>query len=104
MAIGLKIINGDFVIDGSGALDYVSEGSKCLRDFGKMLVTDHEGMDNVTTYYRYNPLFGSQLRNLSKQTGLSKQSLLSFAKELVFTSIQNYLLSELSYFYKHNKK
>ena len=91
MAIGLKIVNGDFVIDGSGALEYATEGEKCLRDFGKMLVTNNEGMDNVTTYYRYNPAYGNQLRNLSRQTGLQKNALLNFAKELMYITIDNYL-------------
>jgi len=91
MAVGLKIVGGDFVLDGSGALDFVTEGDKCLRDFGKMLVTDNEGADNVTSYYRYNPTYGNQLRNLSRQTGLRKNVLLTFAKELVYITIQNYL-------------
>lgn len=91
MAVGLKIVGGDFVIDGSGALEYTTEGNKCLRDFGKALVTDSEGIDNVTTYYRYNPTYGNQLRNLSRQTGLKKDQLLNFAKELVYITIRNYL-------------
>ena len=91
MAAGLKIVNGDFSIDVSGALEYANEGEKCLRDFGKMLVTDNEGIDNITTYYRYNPSYGSQLKNLSRQTGLKRNSLLNFAKELVYISIRNYL-------------
>lgn len=91
MAVGLKIIGGDFVLDGSGALDFATEGDKCLRDFGKMLVTDNEGADNVTTYYRYNSAYGNQLRNLSRQSGLGKNALLSFAKELVYITVRNYL-------------
>ena len=91
MATGLQIVNGDFVIDGSGALNYVSEAEKCLRDFGKMLVTDNEGTDNVTSYYRYNPTYGNQLRNLSTQTGLDRASILNFAQELMFITVRNYL-------------
>lgn len=91
MAVGLKIIGGDFVIESGGALNFVTEGNKCIRDFGKMLTTDTESIDNVTSYYRYNPNYGSYLRNLSRQTGLGRKAVLSIAQELVYTTIQNYL-------------
>jgi hypothetical protein len=56
-----------------------------------VLVTDNEGTDNVTTYYRYNPTYGNQLRNLSRQAGLGRNATLTFAKELVYITIRNYL-------------
>lgn len=90
MAVGLKMINGDWVFD-AGSVDFVDSGEKCLRDFGKMLVTDTEGSDNITTYYRYNPAYGNMLRRLYNQSGIKRDALLEFANDLVFMTVRNYL-------------
>jgi len=72
MAVGLKIVGGDFVIGQSGGIEMVDQTDKCTRDFGKMLITDKEYPDNTTTYNRYNPTYGTELNNKSQYVGLSR--------------------------------
>lgn len=91
MAFGLKIINGDFHISENGSVLTVSDGEKCLRDFGKMLNTDAENTQNMTEYYRYNPSYGSLLGNTQFYSGLSRATVLDVINELTYNTIKNYL-------------
>jgi len=91
MAIGLNIINGDFIINTNGAVDTVSESKKCLRDFGKMLRTDVETPENKTKYFRYNPTYGNLLAFKELYSNMSKRNTLEALNELIYTTIQNYL-------------
>jgi hypothetical protein len=75
MAVGLKILNGDVVINNAGTLDIVEQNAKCSRDFGKMLITDKEYEGNITSYYRYNPSYGTELNNKRLYIGLSRAAM-----------------------------
>lgn len=72
MAVGLKIVNGDFILDHAGSIVMVEQVDKCTRDFGKMLITDKEYADTTTTYDRYDPDYGTELNNKSRYVGLSR--------------------------------
>jgi len=71
MAIGLKIINGDFSIVNK-QLELVSDVAKTRRDFVKFLTTESEYAENTTTYNRYNPQYGTELgrQNLYKNLSI----------------------------------
>ena len=73
MAVGLKIVEGDVVINNAGLIDVVEQTAKCLRDFGKMISTKKEYYGNETAYYRYNPSYGTELENKSRYRGMSKE-------------------------------
>jgi hypothetical protein len=91
MAVGLKMINGDVVINESGCFEIVNPAQKCSRDFGKMLVTDAEFENNVTTYYRYNPDYGTQLNNKLLYNGLSRLAVHDMVVFKLNESISNYI-------------
>ena len=91
MAIGLKIVEGDFIISPSGAVEFVQDGDKCLRDFGKMLKTDIQTDNNETTYDRYNPNYGNMLCNTQLYSGLTRSTTLEVVNNLVYSTIENYL-------------
>jgi len=90
MSVGLKIANGDIVINSDGTLDIVEQGDKCLRDFGKMLVTDVQSAENIPEFFRYNPQYGSLLNRLSSNNQ-KKDTVIQLAYDLVYSTIQNYL-------------
>lgn len=91
MAQGLKIINGDWTITGDGSVEVISGVDKCLRDFGKVLNTNIETAANETTYYRYNPSYGSFFNNTELFFNMTRKTRLDTMKELIYNSIQNYL-------------
>jgi len=91
MAVGLKIINGDFVINNSGLLEVVDQNDKCIRDFGKMLVTEREYTGNTTKYYRYNPKYGTELNNKNQFRGMSRLAIRDTAILLLNSAINDYL-------------
>ena len=91
MAVGLKIINGDVVINNAGTLDVVEQNAKCSRDFGKMLVTDAEFEENITPYYRYNPAYGTQLNNRRLYRGLSRAAMRDTIIMLLNDAINTYI-------------
>lgn len=91
MAVGLKIIGGDFVISPAGAIEMVDQTDKCTRDFGKMLMTDKEYPNNTTTYDRYNPDYGTELNNKSQYVGLSRMGKRDSVIILLNDAINNYL-------------
>jgi len=91
MAIGLKIIDGDFIINNSGTVDTVTEVEKATRDFGKMLITKKEYTDNTTTFTRYNPLYGTELDNGARFRGLSRASIRDTVISLLNEAIVEYL-------------
>ena len=45
MAIGLKIIDGDFIVDSGGIVQMLTPAEKCSRDIGKLLITKSEYME-----------------------------------------------------------
>ncbi len=90
MAIGLKMIDGDFFFTASGSIETVSGKDKGTRDFDKMLRTDAEISTNLTTYYRYNPNYGSYLVCMTGAMG-SRKNLLNSAKDLIDKTIKNYI-------------
>jgi len=91
MAVGLKMVNGDFVINQSGKVAMVNEVDKCTRDFGKMLITEKEHADNTTIYERYNPDYGTELNNKSLYTGLSRMGKRDIVIITLNSAISSYL-------------
>ena len=91
MAVGMKIVNGDFVINQSGGIDMVEETAKGTRDFGKMLITGKEYPNNTTTYDRYNPEYGTELDNKSQYVGLSRMGKRDSVIMLLNNAIATYL-------------
>ena len=93
MAVGLKIIGGDFVINGSGRVEMVEQSDKCSRDLGKMLVTSKlfSNNENETTYSRYNPNYGTELENRSLYSGLSRMSIRDTIIGLLNNAISTYI-------------
>ena len=91
MATGLTIVNGDFVINGSGQVDTVSQEDKCIRDFGKMIATDREFFGNETSYDRYNPNYGIELNNSSLFYGLSRLAVRDIVISILNQDIRDYL-------------
>lgn len=94
MAKGMQILDGDIVINTAGTLNWLSSTEKCLRDFGKMVTTDIEFSGNETTYYRYNPLYGTELNNTALFQGLSKSSIRDATIMLLNNAISNYLATQ----------
>lgn len=96
MAEGLKFIGGDWSIGANGATERVSGRDKLSRDFNKMLVTDAETPQNQTDYYRYNPLYGSYVNTPSLFSNLPQADKLNAISELMFNTIQNYIVLQES--------
>lgn len=91
MAVGLKIVGGDFVVNNSGTLDIVEQNEKCSRDFGKMLTTDKEFVGNETTFVRYNPNYGTELNNRTQYRGMSRGAIRDTVVILLNDAINTYL-------------
>ena len=91
MAVGMKIVNGDFIINQSGGIEMVEETAKGTRDFGKMLITGKEYPNNTTTYDRYNPEYGTELDNKSQYVGLSRMGKRDSVIMLLNSAIATYL-------------
>ena len=91
MAVGLKIVNGDFIINSAGTVDVVTESEKAVRDFGKMLVTKKEYPENLTTYTRYNPTYGTELDNRSRYAGLSRTAIRDVVISLLNEGVVGYI-------------
>lgn len=91
MAVGMKIVNGDFVIGQSGGIEMVDQADKGTRDFGKMLLTGKEYPNNTTTYNRYNPNYGTELENKSQYVGLSRMGKRDSVIMLLNEAIASYL-------------
>ena len=72
MAVGINVVNGDFVINPSGTLETLLPSQKCVRDLGKVILTEIENPNNETEYYRYNPTYGTYLNNTLLYNNLSK--------------------------------
>jgi len=74
VAVGIKIANGDFIVNDNGSIDFVGPADKCARDFGKMLQTKKEYVANTKNDYRYNPNYGTELDNSAMYRNLSRES------------------------------
>lgn len=72
MAIGLNMVDGDFVVDPGGMVQMLTSSEKCRRDIGKLLIVESEYVGNETTYYRYNPQYGTEINNKLLYQGLSR--------------------------------
>ena len=91
MAVGLQIRNGDFVFLPSGHFNFVTGKEKASRDFYKMLCTEVESEENITGFYRYNPLYGTELHRKDLFYELTDKEALQLAQILIKQSIQNYI-------------
>jgi len=87
MAIGLKIIDGDFIVDSGGIVQMLTPAEKCSRDIGKLLITKSEYIGNETTYSRYNPQYGTEIDNKLLYAGVSR----SIIRDTVITKLNEAL-------------
>jgi len=87
MAIGLKIVEGDFVLDNSGLVEMLTPAEKCSRDIGKLLITKSEYVGNETTYSRYNSQYGTEIDNKLLYAGVSR----SIIRDTVITKLNESL-------------
>lgn len=91
MAVGVKIVNGDIVLNDSGSIDVLNPAQKCSRDIGKFLITGNEYFGNETTFYRYNPEYGTELDNRILYAGLSRLAVRDSVTLLLNQAITNYI-------------
>jgi len=91
VAVGLKILNGDFIVNDNGSIDFVGPADKCARDFGKMLQTKKEYAANTKNNYRYNPNYGTELDNSAMYRNLSRESTREVIIIMLNESITRYL-------------
>jgi hypothetical protein len=94
MAVGLQIVEGDIVFNESGCLEILNPAQKCSRDFSKMLITESENDNNTTSYYRYNPSYGTDLNNKLLYAGLSRVGVHDMMIFKLNASIKNYLVQQ----------
>ena len=90
MAIGLKMNNGDFIIE-SKKLSFIQDNEKLLRDFRKFLMTDAEQENNLTLYYRYNPKYGTIINNKQLYINLSTASIIDLINQNLSEGIKYYI-------------
>ena len=91
MAVGLRIVEGDFIVNESGTLETLLPSQKCARDLGKVLVTEIENYNNETEYYRYNPNYGTYLNNTLLYSNLSRVAARDAVVLGLNTALANYL-------------
>ena len=91
MAVGIKIANGDFIVNDNGSIDFVGPADKCARDFGKMLQTKKEYADNTKSLYRYNSDYGTELDNSAMYRNLSREATRDVIIILLNEAIARYL-------------
>jgi hypothetical protein len=95
MATGLKMIEGDFVINPNGSTPFVTETDKCARDFLKMMLTPSASTPNTTVddsgIYRYNALFGNDLINIKSFGNMPRDQVLDSVNLLLESAIKNYM-------------
>ena len=90
MAIGVKIVDGDFLIQ-NRKLIFVQDNEKLLKDFRKFLLTEAETTNNATTYYRYNPKYGTLINDKSLYMNLSNDSTIDLINQNLGKSIKYYI-------------
>jgi len=90
MARGLKIVEGDWVIENS-RISVVEKNEKAKRDFHKFLCTDAEYDGNETSYYRYNPKYGVILNQPHIFRGLDRNAILDLLGRYLAASIRHYV-------------
>jgi hypothetical protein len=91
MAVGIKIINGDFSLNEAGTIDVLNPAEKCSRDISKFLITSSEYFGNEVDFYRYNPDYGTELDNKILFSGLSRLAIKDSAIILLNQAITNYI-------------
>lgn len=94
MAIGLDIIDGDFVVNPSGSVSYIENADKCARDFNKMMCTQSVDSNVTTTmdgYYRYNPDYGVGFYGGSAFSSLKQSQMIDTFNIILKSAINNYI-------------
>lgn len=89
MAVGLKIVDGDIVIQDKKCV-LVSHKDKASRDFYKFLVTESEHAENKTPFIRYNPKYGTELNRLSNYKNLDRLTILDVMNSKLREALQWY--------------
>ena len=90
MAIGLNIVDGDYVIKVDGQLETVDGTKKTARDFKKMLNTEVAPAEGVGSV-RYNPNYGNKLNTKDYLANVPRNSLIDTINLLLSESIGYYL-------------
>lgn len=90
MARGLKIENGDWVIENK-SLVTVDKYDKVRRDLHKFLLTEKEYDENVTEYFRYNPNYGVELNRVFLYKGLDTQTIIDQMNKSLKNSLKWYI-------------
>lgn len=90
MALGIQIINGDFVLS-SRKLVFVQNLDKVKRDFVKFLTTDKESTLNKTSYIRYNPKYGTNINNTELYKNLTQKATLDMLEMQLSDAIKYYI-------------
>jgi hypothetical protein len=90
MSFGFKILEGDFIIENKKLIQVI-DNDKLLRDFRKFLMTESEDANNLTTYDRYNPKYGTNINNKSLYTNLSTSSVISLINQNLSNNIKYYV-------------
>jgi hypothetical protein len=91
MAIGLKIVDGDYIIDNSGTVVSVSGKDKCARDFEKMLITEATNPELDESTDRYNPIYGTRLNDKALYSGVGIDSAVDMINFMLAQAIQYYI-------------
>lgn len=97
MAIGLDIIDGDFVINANGSLNFITETTKCSRDFLKMMQTSAAPDTNTTVEngtYRYNSSYGNVLIDVKSFGNIKKSNVIDSINILMDQALKNYVTAQ----------
>ena len=97
MANGLNIVNGDFVVNPNGGLHYITDETKCIRDFLKMMLTSNAQdtsatIDNGT--YRYNPEYGNSLIGIKSFGAIPNASIIDSINMVLSQAIKKYVAAQ----------
>lgn len=90
MAVGLKIINGDWeIVDRK--LSTVQGTHKVVRDMHKFLSTDKYTPENETDYSRYNPSYGVELNRRELYINLPQDTIIDNMNVSLTNSLRSYI-------------
>jgi hypothetical protein len=92
---GFNMFNGDFILADTGALEKVAGVEKVKRDVKKLLnsdrVTQANALECVVDVERYNPNYGTFLRDHSRFDGLGSAEILTTINAMVESALTYYV-------------
>jgi hypothetical protein len=90
MAIGLRFEHGDFSTVNKQVVT-ISGTNKTKRDFVKFLMTENENVDNITTFTRYNPRYGTEINRKSLYRNLSVSAAMDMLQSNLESALKYYV-------------